>query len=59
MTVSYGLIFMAGLLTGGVGGWLLTSLHFEHVAAEDNEEELEVAELQDLYVVWAMRHQRR
>ncbi len=56
MTVIYGLIFMAGLLTGGVGGWLLTSLHYEHVAAEDDEEELEVAEFQELYAVWATRH---
>ena len=59
MTVIYGLIFMTGLLTGGVGGWLVTSQHYERVAAEQHQDELEMAEFQELYAAWAMLHRLR
>ena len=56
MTLIYGLVFMAGLLTGGVWGWLVITQRHERVAAEHYQEELEAAEFQELYAAWAMLH---
>lgn len=55
----YNLIFIAGLLTGGGWGWLMTTQHHERIAAEHEEEELEVVEFQELYAAWAMLHRTR
>lgn len=59
MTMIYGLIFLAGLFTGGVWAWLATTGHYERIAAERAEEELEMAEFQELYAAWAMLHRNR
>lgn len=58
MTVICYLIFIVGVLTGGAGGWLLTSQHYERIAAEYDQDELEMAEFQDLYAAWAMLSRR-
>ena len=59
MAVIYNLIFIAGLLTGCGWGWLMTTQHHERIAAEHHEEELEMAEFQELYAAWAMLHRTR
>jgi hypothetical protein len=56
MLLIYGLVFIVGLFTGGVWGWLATSQHYERVAAEHDLDELEMAEFQELYAAWAMLH---
>jgi len=57
VTVTYGLIFMTGLLTGGGFGWLGSALHHERIAAEGHEAELEVAEFQQMYATLAALHE--
>jgi hypothetical protein len=59
MTVIYGLIFITGLLTGVVGGWLVTSQYYERVMAEQHQDEREMVEFQELYAAWAMLHRFR
>ena len=59
MIFIYGLIFITGLVTGGVGGWLATSEHYERVAAEQYQDELEMLEFQELYAAWAVLHRIR
>jgi hypothetical protein len=56
MTTIYGLIFIAGLLTGSVGGWLITAGHYERIKAAHDLDELEITEFQELYAAWAMLH---
>ena len=57
MTLTYGLIFMTGVLTGGGFGLFGSALHRERAAAEEHEAELEVAEFQELYETLATFHQ--
>ncbi len=59
MSIIYGLILMATLLMGGVVGWLITTWHYERVAADYDQDEEEMAEFQDLYAAWAMLHRMR
>jgi hypothetical protein len=59
MTVIYGLVFMTGLLTGGLWGWLTTSQHYERVEEEHDLDELEMARFQELYTAWAILHRIR
>ena len=55
----YDLIFMAGLLTGCGWGWLMSTQRQERIAAQHEEEELEMAEFQELFAAWAMLHRTR
>ena len=59
MTIIYGLFLVFTLLVGGAGGWLMTTWHYEQVAAEHDEEEQEMAEFQDLYAAWVTSHRIR
>jgi membrane protein YqaA with SNARE-associated domain len=56
MAIIYGLVLVATLLAGGAGGWLITTGHYERIAAEHEQEEEELAEFQDLYAAWAILH---
>jgi hypothetical protein len=54
MTAIYGLIFMAGLLTGGGWGWLMATKYHERLMTEEDHEEQEIIKFQELYAAWAI-----
>jgi hypothetical protein len=54
MVIVYVLGPVAGLIVGGVAGWLITLSHFERMAARREEYENEVAEAQELYAARAL-----
>jgi hypothetical protein len=56
MTAIYGPIFMAGLLTGGLWGWLMATKYHERLMTEEDQEDQEIIKFQELYAAWAILH---
>jgi hypothetical protein len=50
---------LAILAAGAAAGILLTIRHYEHVRAEQQADEDELAELRELYAAWAVIRSRR
>jgi hypothetical protein len=59
MVIVYVLGPLAGLIVGGVTGWLLTLSHFERIAARQQEYEEEMAEARELHAARALLRRRK